>query len=89
MSNWKEAITMFDNQALANQIQNTLNLGVVNIPEGKKVAFVIHGDLDNHMQVKATAAFVVKVNDEWQVQSLVDWSHDEGVKAGVTVAWSK
>ena len=82
-------MTLFDNQALANQIQNTLNLGIVEIPANKKVAFVIHGDLDRHMQMKATAAFVVKVNDQWQVQSLVDWSHEEGAKAGINVAWSK
>lgn len=81
-------MTMFDNQALAAQIQNTLNLGIIEIPPDKKVAFVTHADFGRD-GLKATAAFVVKVNDEWQVQSLVDWSHDDGVKAGINVAWSK
>jgi hypothetical protein len=80
---------MFDNQQLATQIQDTLNLGFVPIESGKKIAAVIHGEYDQHGEVKATMAVVVKVNNEWQVQTLVDWSHEDGAKLGFNVAWSR
>lgn len=75
---------MFSPEALANEITKQLNEGNIIIPEGHKVAFVTHADLNS-----VSGAFAYKFKDSWQVGTLVDWSHAKGVDAGFSLSWSK
>lgn len=69
------------------RIQSELNQGTL-VPSGKKIAFILHGELQNN-EVKTSASFAVKVKEHWQVGSVIEWSPKEGVKAGVNVVYSK
>jgi len=68
------------------ELEKQLNSGKINIPDGKKAAFVVHGDL---VDGTVTAAFAYKTGDNWQVGTVVDWSHEKGIDAGFNVHWSR
>lgn len=70
-----------------SHLQSLLDAGTVKIEDGHKAAFITH--LGYNKGATATAAFAINVGNGWQVNQIIDWSHDEGVTAGVNVVWSK
>lgn len=77
--------TPFDSSSIQKAVSNLLNTGAINIPNGHKVAFIVHGDSDGGVG----GAFVAKIGNDWRVQSIVDWSHETGLDAGVNLMWSR
>lgn len=73
---------MFDTAELEKQ----LNAGKITIPDNHRVAFVTHANLNDK---SVTAALAFKTGNNWQVGTVLDWSHDEGINAGFNVSWSK
>lgn len=78
---------IFDDSAIRNHIEDVMNSNVIQVPKGKKIAFVVDADFSRDGRI--SGAFVARVGDYWQVGTLVDWSHDAGAKAGFRVMWSK
>jgi len=73
---------------LESRIESTLNRGFLKIPDGHKIAVITHAEY-GQSGLEIQGAFVMKVVNEWQVQTLVDWKHDGGIVIGMNLEWSK
>lgn len=72
---------MFEIEKTAQQVRQVL----VNVPSEHKMAFVTVANKDG-----VKAAFVTKINDEWQIQTYGQYIlEDHKLDYGVIVQWSK